>query len=276
MTAHHITADSAAEPLPLARLLSWILLLWAIANFGPHLIVRLVFGEPYFGLPMYLATPIEVGLMVLNLVLPLWWLHRRGIPWPAGLAWQRSGRQTWLWGLGGLALVLVMGWATGRSIGAGAVAGDQGRSYGFPEILPLLAALLGLWVAAVAGEEVMFRGWMQTQLAAHGPVWLSVALPALLFGLRHLPLDLYQGHAGTAGWAARLLELYGLALIMGLIRWRTGSIVPTVVLHAGLWWLVVVGVYGTGAGAVAGVILGVGVAMAALAAERGGTSYERA
>lgn len=72
-----------------------------------------------------------------------------------------------------------------------------------------------------------------------GQVWLSILLPALLFGLRHLPLDLYEGHAGLAGWSARLLELYGQALILGLTRRRTRSIAPTVVLHAVLWWLVI-------------------------------------
>lgn len=222
----------------LTGLLRWILLLWAVANLAPHLLIYLIFDDLYFGLPFYLAVPAEVGLLALNLGLPLWWLRRRGIPWRQGLAWRWEGRRSWLWGLGGLAAFLIWAWVIHRLIPV-AEAGAEGQSYPFPQMLLVFAGLLALWIAAIAGEEGMFRGWMQTQLEARGPVWLSVLLPALLFGLRHLPLDLYEGHAGLVGWTARFLELYGLALIMGLIRWRARSTAPTVVLHGVLWWLVI-------------------------------------
>lgn len=240
----------------LAGLLGWILLLWVVANFGPHLLIYVVFGQLYFGLPVYLAGPAEVGLLALNLVLPLWWLRQRGIPWREGLAWHWEGTTSWLWGFGGLSVVLIWGWVVTLLVPAAAVsAGGQG--YPFPQLLLVLAGLVALWVAAVAGEEAMFRGWMQTQLETRGRVWLSIGLPALLFGLRHLPLDLYEGRAGMAGWTARLLELYGLALVLGLVRWRSRSSASTVVLHAALWWLVIFSVYGTAAGAAIGGILGV-------------------
>jgi membrane protease YdiL (CAAX protease family) len=238
--------------------------LWAIANFGPHLLVYLIFRQPYFALPFYIGTPVEVGLLALNLLLPLWWLRRRGIGWREGLAWHWEGGRTWRWGLGGLAVLLVWGWVVGLLIPVPGSASSEGQGYPFPQVLLVLLGLLALWVAAIAGEEGMFRGWMQTQLDARGPAWVSILLPALLFGLRHLPLDLYSGHAGLAGWAARLLELYSLALLMSLIRWRTGSIAPTVVLHGGLWWLVIFGQYGTTVGAVIGV--GIGVVIAIFAA----------
>jgi membrane protease YdiL (CAAX protease family) len=154
--------------------------------------------------------------------------------------------------------VLIMACGIAVVVPAATMTTDRGRTYAFPELLVVLASLLVLWIAAVAGEEAMFRGWMQTQLEMRAPIWLSIVVPALLFGLRHLPLDLYESHAGMAGWATRLLELYGLALVMGLVRWRTGSVAPTVVLHAGLWWLVVLGLYGTRTGAVAGIIIGTG------------------
>lgn len=143
-----------------------------------------------------------------------------------------------------------------------------GQSYPFPQLSLVLAGLVLLWMAAVAGEETMFRGWMQTQLAAHGPASLAILLPALLFGLRHLPLDLYEGHAGVAGWTARLLELSGLALLMGLLRWRSASVAPGVILHGVLWWLVIFGLYGTSAGAVIGTAAGL-VALLLARAKRG-------
>ena len=220
-------------------LVGWILLIWAVANFGPHLLVHLLFGQPYFALPLYIGIPVEVGLLALNLGLPLWWLRRRDIPWREGLAWRWEGRRTWLWGLGGLAVSLIWCWVVTLLIPVPGAGPTEGQGYPFPQVLLVFAGLLALWAAAIAGEEGMFRGWMQTQLEARGPTWFSILLPALLFGLRHLPLDLYTGHAGQAGWAVRLLQLYGLALIMGLIRWRTRSIAPTVVLHGVLWWLVI-------------------------------------
>lgn len=250
-------------------LIAWLLLLWAVANFGPYLLVYLFSGQPFYqALPEVLGWPVEVGLLALNLGLPLWWLRRRGIPWRDGLAWRWQGQRSWLWGLGGLAVTLIWGWVVTLLIPVPQVSSGEGQVYPLPQLLLLLLGLLALWGAAIVGEEGMFRGWMQTQLEASGPTWLSILLPALLFGLRHLPLDLYTGHAGLAGWAARLLELYGWALVLGLIRWHTHSIAPTVILHGALWPLVIVGLLDTAIGAAMGAILGVVVIIyAALAAK---------
>lgn len=241
-----------------AGLIGWVLLLWAAANFAPYLLVYLFSGQPFYqALPEYFGWPVEAGLHALNLGLPLWWLRQRGIPWREGLAWRWEGRRSWLWGLGGLAVTLIWGWVVTLLILVPEVSSAEGQSYSLFQLLPLLLGLLALWSAAIVGEEGMFRGWTQTQLEASGPTWLSVLLPALLFGLRHLPLDLHTGHAGLAGWAARMVELYGWALIMGLIRWRTCSIAPTVILHGVLWPLVIVGLLDTAIGAAMGAVLGV-------------------
>jgi membrane protease YdiL (CAAX protease family) len=238
------------------RLIGWLLLLWAIANFGPYLLVYLFTGQPFYqALPVYIGAAIEIGLMSLNVGLPLWWLRRRRIPWREGLAWRWPGRRNWLWGVAGLALVLIWGWLLTRLVPLPEAGPVEGQGYPFPQALLVLGGLAVLWITAVVGEEAMFRGWMQTQLEAQGRIWLSILLPALLFGLRHLPLDLYGGHAGVPGWTVRLLELYGLALVMALIRWRTGSIAPTLGLHGFLWWLVIFGVYGTAVGAIMGLIM---------------------
>ena len=86
----------------MGKLLSWILLLWAVANFGPYLLVYLVTGQPYYqALPALWGGAVEVGLMVLNAALPLWWLRRRAIPWRDGLGWRWHGRRSWSWGIGG-------------------------------------------------------------------------------------------------------------------------------------------------------------------------------
>ena len=256
-----MTQPDIDERDSLAGLIGWIVLLWAVANFAPHLLIYLIFDDLYFGLPFYLAVPAEVGLMALNVGLPLWWLRRRGIPWREGLAWRWEGRRSWLWGLGGLSAVLIWGWLITLVIPAAESGGAEGQGYPFPRVLLIFAGLLALWIAAIAGEEVMFRGWMQTRLEIRGRVWLSVLLPALLFGLRHLPLDLHEGHAGVTGWTARFLDLSGLALILGAIRWRTSSIAPTVMLHGVLWWLVIFSLHGTVTGAIMGMLIGAAVTL---------------
>jgi uncharacterized protein len=81
------------------------------------------------------------------------------------------------------------------------------------------------WVVVAAsagfGEEVVYRGYLQTQLTAFtGRAGLAIALQALLFGLAH-------GEQG-ASTAARF-AVYGLAF-GALARWRR-SLLPGIVCH---------------------------------------------
>ena len=46
-------------------------------------------------------------------------------------------------------------------------------------------------VIIVVGEETMFRGWIQTQAGKRYGVWAGLLLSVVLFGLRHLPADLF-------------------------------------------------------------------------------------
>jgi membrane protease YdiL (CAAX protease family) len=73
-------------------------------------------------------------------------------------------------------------------------------------------------------EEIVYRGYLQTQLKAftRSPV-LGVMLQALLFGMAHAE----QGLA-----AATRLALYGFAL-GGLAAWR-GSLLPGIICHVGI------------------------------------------
>jgi membrane protease YdiL (CAAX protease family) len=102
-------------------------------------------------------------------------------------------------------------------------------------LLPKGALESFLWVAvAIAAgvcEELVFRGYLQTQLwALSGRLPLAIVLQALVFGLAHL----YQG------WRPALLTVaYGLAF-GALAAWRR-SILPGAIAHAlidvigGLW-----------------------------------------
>jgi uncharacterized protein len=89
------------------------------------------------------------------------------------------------------------------------------------------------WVVALSAgicEEVVYRGYLQTQLGARTTPKIGVVLQAILFGLAH-------GNQG--GWAALRLGLYGLSL--GFLAQLRGSLLPGILCHiaidlaSGLW-----------------------------------------
>lgn len=89
--------------------------------------------------------------------------------------------------------------------------------------LPFALPLIALQVSA---EELLFRGYLQQQLAArfrHRAVWMG--LPSLLFALLHINPE--------AGGAALLIILttFVFALIAADLTERTGSLGPAIALH---------------------------------------------
>ncbi|SNS23856.1 hypothetical protein SAMN04488078_100849 [Antarctobacter heliothermus] len=93
-------------------------------------------------------------------------------------------------------------------------------------LLCLPATLVVIFIQTGA-EEVFFRGYFQSQLAArlrHPVIWLG--LPSLAFGLGHYMPDVYGDNAlMVAGWSA----LFGLAAAD--LTARSGSLGPAVALH---------------------------------------------
>jgi len=83
-----------------------------------------------------------------------------------------------------------------------------------PWELALVAALAGL------GEEVLFRGVIQTALVGHLPVWGAVAVTAALFGLAHCLTPAYALLAGAIG------------AYLGWLFAVTGNLLAPVVAHA--------------------------------------------
>lgn len=89
---------------------------------------------------------------------------------------------------------------------------------------PAALALAGFSavVAAPVAEEFFFRrvlqGWLEKRLPGDG--WQAVALAAAAFALAHV------------GQGLAFLPLFPLALVLGHLVRRTGSIVPSILLHA--------------------------------------------
>lgn len=107
----------------------------------------------------------------------------------------------------------------------------------FGELVGLMAWQL---FATAFGEEVFFRGYMQTRLNEVFPRQWSVRgirfgaglfFTALLFGLLHAfnTVDYFNGRFTFAWTLAFSTTLTG--LLFGLLREATGSIVPGIVVH---------------------------------------------
>lgn len=91
-------------------------------------------------------------------------------------------------------------------------------------ILPLSVPLL---LVQVSAEELLFRGYAQSQLSARfSQAWIWLLMPALAFGLLH------YDPAATGGnvWAIMLsAALFGLAA--GDLTARAGTLAPALALH---------------------------------------------
>lgn len=82
---------------------------------------------------------------------------------------------------------------------------------------PLWVLLFAVALTPAICEEVLFRGFLFSGLLRAGPVVALIA-SSLLFGLAH-------------GSIYRLVPTATLGLIIGFARWKTGSIVPGVIIH---------------------------------------------
>lgn len=113
-------------------------------------------------------------------------------------------------------------------------------------VLGVLLGLLAFTVITVAAEETMFRGWIQTQVGERCGAWAGLGTGALLFGLRHLPADLFYARVWQATpqmWLSRQVQLYLAAGLLGLARYLGRSTYSSAIMH-GL--VLVTAVFGLG------------------------------
>lgn len=98
----------------------------------------------------------------------------------------------------------------------------------------MLLGLLAFVMITVAGEETMFRGWIQTQVGKRYGVWVGLLVSVVLFGLRHLPADLFYAQIWQATpqmWLSRQLQLYLVAICLGLARHLGKSTYASAIMH---------------------------------------------
>ena len=223
-------------------------LVWLAANYGYHALFYLVSGQLYFALAPRQAMWAEMGLMALHLGLPLIALATAR-PRPASLrsalAWHWRGWRTLAWGMAGFGLIALsaplVNWLVGAPPFAyGGGIGPITPAQDWASARALLGLLLALWLITPLSEEIMFRGYLQTGFGQrYGPL-TGLLVAALLFALRHTPADLYWGWASPGQqWASRLLQLGCAALVLGWIRYRSGSTIAAWITHLVLWIAVV-------------------------------------
>jgi membrane protease YdiL (CAAX protease family) len=88
------------------------------------------------------------------------------------------------------------------------------------EPVTVLCTLAGAVIIAPICEEVFFRGYLFAGLLRGMEVWPAALISALLFVAAH-------GDLGSA------VPLLALGLLLAALRWRTGSIWPSIALHVG-------------------------------------------
>ncbi len=131
----------------------------------------------------------------------------------------------------GLALLLGLKRITGTLSFHPAWSDTASRVGSVPMRLGMTLVGIGVIAIGIAGvEELIFRGWLQTQLEGILAPWLAATLGSALFAIAHL---LWDGKAGL--WQQPGLWLLGWVLVVA--RWADGSSLALAWgLHAGWVW----------------------------------------
>jgi membrane protease YdiL (CAAX protease family) len=82
----------------------------------------------------------------------------------------------------------------------------------------LLMALINIALVPAICEEVMFRGYVQSAFEKSWGVWPAILVSGLIFGLFHIQL-------------ANLLPLATLGILLALVTWLSGSLLPAIAAH---------------------------------------------
>ena len=162
------------------------------------------------------STPIEVLMLALL-------AQRTGISASEYLGWRLPRRADVIVGIGAvigfIILANVVSWLAGRNL----VTAFQNDIY-------TTAAAQGwltlLWIAVIVvtpiGEETLFRGFLfRGWFREPNDAWLAIVLTALLFAIMHVQYDWFV-----------ITQVFGFGLLLGWMRWASGSTLLTMLLHA--------------------------------------------
>lgn len=98
---------------------------------------------------------------------------------------------------------------------------DQIQDTGFSQInqrFEYILAFITLVVIAPLAEEILFRGYLFSKLKKYVPIWLSIIIVSLVFGVLHGAWNL-------------AFDTFALSVILCLLREFTGSLWASILLH---------------------------------------------
>lgn len=225
--------------------LSGMLGAWLLANFIIIGLVSCIAKGWYLSWDSQLSSLIAelVLIQIPNLVFPIILLRIVDKKSPRSnwsrLGWHWAGWNTILVGLLAFAVFLGVTSLVNLTIGSPIPYQLPGRegglsAHGLIPALGLLLLLLVYVVITTLGEENMFRGLIQTSLTSDYGAFTGILSAVVLFGLRHLPADLFYGLAWKAPpqmWLSREIQLYTGGLIYGLARYFGGSTYASWISH---------------------------------------------
>ena len=169
-------------------------------------------------LVIFVSTPIQLLLLAL--------FARWAGADPAtylGLIWPR--RSEILFGVASTVALIIVGNVISWLLGINIVTpfqNDLFRTANAAGLLPLLLLLVAVAVLTPIGEETLFRGFLfRGWLRSPREAWAVIAVTSVLWALIHVQYDWY-----VTG------QIFAFGLLLGWIRWCTGSTILTILLHA--------------------------------------------
>lgn len=199
--------------------------------------VMLAASIPWWGLiaaNLKLANSFPWAAPAMAAYLCLYWRYCGGWGWPARTSeWRRRRFRargmpagSWFWAMtAGVLAVAAAVWlmfAWMRVVHVPVPPEPAVSPY--PWITVVVLQAMNAAVSGI-GEEAGFRGYMQSALEERAGPAVAIGTTTLLFGLVHF------SH-GIAYALPREPYYVAIGVIYGLIAWRTGSILPTMVIHS--------------------------------------------
>jgi membrane protease YdiL (CAAX protease family) len=187
-------------------------------------------GAPLAKMPDFSGDGAAVALIIfvstpIQLLLLASFAQRRGGNAAGYLGLTLPRRSEVVFGVVAVVAMIIAGNAVSWLLGINIITSFQSdifRTASAAGLLPLLLLLAAVVVLTPIGEETLFRGflyrgWMQKPRDA----WAVIVVTSLLWALIHVQYDWY-----VTG------QIFAFGLLLGWVRWCTGSTILTILLHA--------------------------------------------
>ena len=186
------------------------------------------YGMPFARLPELGSDGIAITIIILvstpvEIVLLMAFAQRAGFEPADYLAWKKPRRSDLIVGIAAVIVLIMLADAVSWLAGHGVITSFQTDIYTTAAAegwLPLL--WFAIIVATPFGEESLFRGFLfRGFFRAPNDAWPAIIITALLFASLHVQYDWFV-----------MLQVFGFGLLLGWMRWVSGSTLLTMALHA--------------------------------------------